>query len=387
MRRIGVIVDLIGQYGRTVLSGINRFALANGQIHYAVRPRWLELEPLENCEHWDVDGMIVQLAFLKFVDKLRQLNIPTVNVSTIVADTGLPTVAVDCAAIGRMAAEHLLERGLRNFAFFGTETHFSALRGAAFAQRIAEAGWPCHCPHISVNEARRGATNRQEFLGVLRTLPQPLGVFAPNDDGAAQIIEACTDIGIAIPEQFAVLGCDADDLINSCSRPSLSSISVPADQVGFEAARMLLDLMDGKPVAASKMLPPNGVITRKSTDILAIDDREVAEALRYIRQNAHKQIRVEEVVRQVPLSRRVLEQRFRKVVGRSPLAEIQRVQLELARQLLVETDLQMPEIAERSGFARASYFGEVFRKKFAMTPTDYRRRHRQRGSAAGADNL
>jgi LacI family transcriptional regulator len=178
-----------------------------------------------------------------------------------------------------------------------------------------------------------------------------------------------------VPDQVAVLGVDNDDLVQSLAYPPLSTVNTARQRIGFEAAAMLEKLMAGEPVDGGPVLiPPTGVITRQSTDLLAIGDDDVADAVRYIHAHAGRPIAVDDVLRDLALSRRQLERRFRQSLGRSILDEIQRCRVDRARQLLVETELALPHIATASGFASASYFSVVFNKSQGMTPGEYRSR-------------
>jgi len=386
MPRIGVLVDLIGRYGRGILEGVSTFSNTHGQFQ-VITPPLYSFAHFDNWENWQVDGMIVQFYCHQIVEHVETCGIPAVNVSTILSDHGIPTVSSDDAAIGKMAAEYFLHRGFRNFAFLGEGSHYALARGDAFQRHICLSGFTCHRPNINLSLAHKDSEIRAQLLQNLRAMPLPICIFCPNDPIAMLVLEACAEAGIAVPERAAVLGCDNDELLFRRTNPPLSSIHIPAEQIGYDAAQTLLDLMNGKPVPQHQMLKPLSVINRKSTDVLAVNDNEVAQALRFIRTHAHEQILVNDVVAHVPMSRRGLEQRFRQVVGRSPLAEIRRVQLELSCQLLIETDLAMPEIAKRCGFANASYFGISFRKNLGITPTAFRRRsnekNRKRDNASG----
>lgn len=215
----------------------------------------------------------------------------------------------------------------------------------------------------------------------VRGLPRPVGIFATNDIWGVQLAEVCLRADLRVPEDVAILGVDDDDLLCEFARPALSSIAVPAQRIGYEAAREVDRLLRGVQARSRPLLfPPLGVIARRSTDILAIEDGEVAASLRFIRQHAYQPIRVTDLLRVVPTSRRSLERRFRKVLGRSILDEIRRVHVERASQLLAQTDLTLNSIAERSGFTDAKRFSTVFRQMVGMTPSAYRRRTMTRGS-------
>ena len=180
-----------------------------------------------------------------------------------------------------------------------------------------------------------------------------------------------------MPDSLCVLGVDDDELISRISHPPLSSIAIFGKKVGFEAARLLDDLMSGRPRhPASMVLPPGNVVARQSTNLLAIPDPDVLAAVQFIRDNIHKHITVSDVLQEVPVNRRYLERKFWTLMGRTPLQEIRRVRLELAKHLLLETDLSMPNIARRSGFRDAGRMACVFHQITGLTPTRFRRQFR-----------
>ena len=376
MRQIGVMVDLMGRYGRAVLEGVTDFSLQCRQLKI-IAPQPFGYSSLSGWTQWDIDGMIIQMPALDWGEEIRSRGIKAVNVSSIMRETGFPTVTLDNVGIGRMAAEYFLNRGFRNFAFIGGFSYFAQLRGDAFVARTIEAGYSCMRPPINTLDISVHGSEWTDLCNLLKAAPYPLAIFAPNDHSAMNVLDVCAAANIVVPEQAAVLGCDNDELFYRRAQPPLSSIDVPAEKVGFEAAQTLIDLIEGRAVPEVKLLQPLSIVTRKSTDILAINDPEIMKSLQFIRENAHRQIQIKDVVAQVPLTRRTLELRFREIVGRPILAEIIRVKIEMAKELLLDTDLKMPEIAIRCGFTRAPYVGEVFRRKLDMTPTEFRRRNKK----------
>jgi LacI family transcriptional regulator len=209
-------------------------------------------------------------------------------------------------------------------------------------------------------------------------LPKPVGVMACRDDQGLRLLDACRRAGVLVPDQVAVLGVDNDDIQCHMATPPLTSIDLNPEHVGYEAAALLERLMDAKPPPAGPvLLPPRAVVMRQSTDVVAVDDPEIAAALQYIRRHACDGLRVAELLARLPLSPSVLERRFRALLGRSPKAEISRVQLERARQLLAETDLPLDAVAEKAGLRDARYLCDVFARKTGMTPGAYRKQSRK----------
>jgi LacI family transcriptional regulator len=203
--------------------------------------------------------------------------------------------------------------------------------------------------------------------------------MASNDRRALQLLAVCRKCGIAVPESVAVLGVDNDEVFCELANPPLSSIALSTQRIGYEAARMLVRLMGGKkPKEKQLLIPPAGVVPRRSSDIPAIFDADVAAAVRYISLHVQDDLQIADLLREVPISRRSLHQRFRNVLGRTPAQEIRRAQIETAGHVLSETDEPMTRVALMAGFSNAKQLGSTFHRAMGVTPTAYRRRHRAR---------
>ncbi len=378
--RIGLMFTHGLAYCRSVLHGIEAYA--------ETRPHWVfahlapETRAIQRLESLELDGVIGHIFTNALAEALLKLPGPLVNVSSVLFDATIPRVGVDDSHCGALAAEHLIERGFRHFAFVGHRDHaYSVRREIGFRQIIDAAGYRI----ASYYEPRgqtfdplgRLRTLDENIHGWIRSLPNPVGIFAPNDIWGEQLTEVCRQTGPRVPEDVAIIGVDNDDLFCRLARPSLSSIALPGGRVGYKAAALLDRLMAGAaPPKQPLLLPPLGVIARRSTDIVAATDPEVVAAVRFIREQGHRTLTAKEVLRSVPISRRSLERRFRRELGRTLLDEIHRVHVERARSLLADTDLPMPVVASRSGFSDAKQLSIRFRQSTGVTPTTYRRKFR-----------
>jgi LacI family transcriptional regulator len=221
--------------------------------------------------------------------------------------------------------------------------------------------------------------NQQELAQWLRGLPKPVGIMTCHDDRGHQVLEACRRAELSVPDSVAVIGVDNDPFLCNLCTPPLTSVDINPARIGYEAAAHLAALMNGaKPTRQPVLLgPPRGVAPRQSTDMLAIDDVEVAGAIRFVRENAVKGITVQDVLKRAERSPSTLERRIKRLLGRTIKAEITRVKLSRARLLLCETELPVAKIAARCGFSEPRYFCEVFRHAEAMTATAYRRKFRE----------
>ena len=362
-RKIGLPIDVVGAYGRGVVRGIMAYAKPRNWV-ITVEPSW-GLEQIPEVKDWDVEGVIVQVGSARFQTRLIQRKIPATNVSNFIPQINLPTVIPDDRAVGILAADYFRGRGFQHFGFCGPPEHgFSRLRLEGFAQRVEQVGGDLHMCD----------PRKQDMPAWARALPHPVAVLGCNDHWAHRLLNECRRAGIEVPAQMAILGVDNDDLMNTLVMPSLSSIELPTERIGFEAAALLDRILDGgKPPGSPMLLAPRGVVTRQSTDVSAIADADVIVALTFIREHADQPIRVEDVLDAVPLGRRTLERRFRSSMGRSILSEIRRAHVERAKQLLATTQLSMPAIADTCGFSNSSRFGISFSQLTGMTPTEYRR--------------
>jgi LacI family transcriptional regulator len=339
-------------------------------------------------------GLIGHFSDPKLADQVTHVGIPAVDIAPQERRGALSRVSTDDVAVGRLAAAHLLSLGLPHFAFFGTRDHYySLLRERGFKQTLRAAGLTCHVlldgsRGSRAGHAAQGSTRDADdaddatdaaLKDWLRSLPKPIGVLASTDSRALQILAGCRTLAIPVPTSVAVLGVDNDDVFCELANPPLSSIALSTQHIGYEAARLLDRLMAGeRPPQRQILVPPAGVVPRRSSDLPAILDADVAAAVRYISLHVQDDLQVADLLREIPLSRRSLEQRFQKALGRTPAAEIRRAQIEVARQILTQTEEPMARVALASGFSNAKQLSASFRQETGVTPTAYRRRSQGR---------
>lgn len=326
---------------------------------------------------------------MRDVDKLeevRALKIPAIVVGhskTEVPD--LVNVVTDSQTIGKIGAEHLLSRGLKHFAYCGygsaaslasqTESFvWSEGRQDSFQQQIERAGFTVEAYCTSPGATDVWQQERHKMTDWLKSLPKPIGLMACNDDCGQQIVEACKIAGLSIPDEVSVLGADNDELICGLSSPPMSSIAINFERAGYEAARVLNDLLRGKkPVPTKIMVTATHVVVRRSTDYMAISDLNLQKALQFIRDHIRENIRVLDVSRAAGLSRRALEIKFQREMETSVHDYIKRLRTDQIMRLLVETDLPIGQIAESLGFSDIQHFARYFRAGTQMSPLAYRR--------------
>lgn len=375
--RIAVLLGTDMDAHRRMLQGIQEYKMTGRK--WTFRIAWPNTNSLEPLVQWNPDGIIAKLYTAEMIRKVRSLRKPLVNISNISGDKSVVRVGVDEKAIGRMVAEHFLERGFRHFAFVGYRQQAEEKdRKVEFQNCIRRAGYDCSVyTRFDLPIYRRGAVwggGEQEFQKWLTKLPKPLAVFAYHDLLAWEIAEVCTRSNLKIPEEVSIVGADNDQLFCELSSPSLSSVSYPAERIGWEAARTLDRLLKRKRIERKAVyFPPIAVALRKSSDIVADADPQLARALSFIQEHAGEPIRVKEMLSMVQLSRRSLEQKFKQQLGRSPLQEILRVRVAKASYLLAETKLPVAKIATMSGFSNPERLSVVFKEKTGKSPINYRK--------------
>lgn len=373
---------------RDILRGVLKFVQCHGPwaVHLIAehKSKHTPFDPVA----WGCTGMIVDMRDRAQADRLLAARIPVVlsHVPDALLSASHPLARMcrlqcENAPIGVKAAEHLLERRYRHYAYVGLEVNgvsWSDLRRASFCQRLAQDGFTC-MNYPGLPRAERGdySKDQAQLCAWLNELPKPVALFAANDARARQVLDSCLKAGLAVPQEIAVLGVDNDELICETAHPQLSSIQMSTEQAGFEAARTLDRMMrapaHGKQLQTIITFGFSHLVTRSSTETVQIADPLVARAIEFIRINAGIVVTVEDLVQHLHVSRRWLEKRFKSVMGRTVYAEIQHNRLTRVQTLLRESSLPIDEIAADCGFASASHLGTLFRQHFDTTPAAYRR--------------
>ena len=373
-----MIIETSSAYGRDLLSGIVRFMRMHDEWSVFLEQRDLWKQPPSWLNDWHGDGIISRATTPKLLEAIAKTGVPLVEVTDRGIENDLPQVRSDDVEIGRMGAEHLLDRGYERFGFCGFKGEaWSQRRESGFVQKIEENSQAQCWRYNSTwhgRAARSWEDEQQCIMDWLQEMTPPFAVMACNDVRGQHVIDACSKLELAVPEQTAVVGVDNDDLLCRVCSPPLSSVIPNAKTVGFRAAETLAQLMDGKqPAKRTQFIEPLGVATRQSTDVVAIEDRDIAAALHYIRKNACNALTVAEVVENNSVSRSTLERQLRKYLGRTPQEEIRRVQVKRARELLLTTDLPADKIAGLCGFEHSEYLHVVFKRVTGMTTGEFRK--------------
>ncbi len=384
IKRVAILVDTSTTWGREVIAGVHRYSREHGGWQLFVEPRGVDQRRWLPTA-WKGDGVIARVGFTDLAKSLKLLKLPVVNVSGItLPKVNFPRVISDQVAAANLAAEHLLARGFRNFAYFSLlGLDYVAEHQQAFLDALRRSGQRCEVFGV---EPQFGAEpdwnlDMKRVGKWLMGLPKPLAVFTWNSISARELIYACMQTGLAVPEDVAVLSGSDDDLFCEVTPVPISAVQLGCELIGYRAAAQLNQMMgqSAKILPAEVLIPPQGVVERRSTDTLAMEDAAMVKALRYIRENPARVMSVTDVALQSGLCRRALEQRFQQLLERSPAAEIRRVRIEHAINLLQRTNLSVATVAERSGFSSAEYMASVFRSQLSVAPLYYRKQN-QAGS-------
>lgn len=375
-KSVALIIETASHYGRELLSGMLRYKLENTDWKVLLEERDLHAKPPLWLREWQGDGIICRLTTPEISRMAIERDIPFIELTDRLNPSAeLVTFRSDDAAIGTLAAEHFLERGFRSFAFCGIRGEaWSNRRAIAFQQRLEMEHLTCERLDLPWYVSNEPTPQQTQMVDWLCSLPKPIGIFAGNDIRAKHVLDGCITANIAVPERAAVLGVDNDELVCKFCEPPLSSIVPSTEEIGYRSAEALDTLMHGKDVQPLlQLIDPLDVYTRESSDTIAIEDDEMANALVFIRNHACRGITVEDVLANTKLSRSSLERRTRKLLGRSPQQEIRKAQLKRVKMLLVETDLLIEEIGAQCGFEHPEYLHVMFKREFNMTPGEYRK--------------
>lgn len=379
-RSVALLIETSNRYSRELLHGVRSYMRERGgwAVHLTeqgrgdIPPPWLR--------RWEGDGIIARIENRRIEKATRETGLPTVSVSASGLAKDLPTVISDSGAVAGMAAEHLIDRGFRHFAYCGDARFaWSADHGRNFESFLHQKGFSCSHFDAHQKDSTNWQTEQRKIGTWLKTLPKPVGVMTCYDIRGQQVLDVCQHYGLSVPDEVGVIGQHDDALLCELCQPPLSSVIPNPRQAGYHAASLLDKMMDGKHIAA-KIYPiaPIGTTTRHSTDLVAIDDPMISSAIRFIQANALRGIGVDDILQTVPLSRTLLERKFQEHLQRSPYEMVQQIRFQRAQELLLKTDRSVNEIAQHCGFLTAEYFSATFKKRMGCSPRAYRQRSQPR---------
>jgi len=378
--RISLLFNANKMYDRQIIEGIGLY-LQSTRADWDVYLEEDFLARLEFIDDWGGDGIIADFDDPVIQASLSAKQFPTVGVGGSYADESeypdVSYVATDNHAVVQAAYEHLKHKGLERFAFYGVppDNHHRWAVERENAMKLL-----CKQDDFSCSVYRGFPTNpstwrqaMERLIDWIKGLPNPIGIVAVTDARARHILQACEHIGKIVPDNIALIGIDDDDIARNLSRISLSSVTQGGVEMGYQSAKLLHKKLENPSLKNKRVLiPPVGVSDRQSTDFKALEDAFVIQAMHFIRQNACRGIKVDQVLDYVGVSRTNLEQRFKEERGHSIHTELHNEKLYSACKMLERCDLSMSDVATVCGYPSLQYMYAVFKKHFGQTPKQFR---------------
>jgi len=370
-KKILIIQNLALNLSRSISRGVFNYIRVN-RLNW--RPILLDMSwnqgprPYE-FQYWDdISGAIVAITSEEQLSEFKcPTKFPMVNTYAEEKLPVFPQVDTNGYQAGKMAAEYFVQKGFSSFIYI--ETPYSKRRRQGFSRTLNAAGCRCEVFQLPIADD----PNINDLLKIVSHAPKPIAMYCEYDQIAFRVIPHLEAAGFHIPHDIAILGTQNDEMICESARPYISSVKLPYKEVGYEAARILDNLMKGKPAPPHPVrLDPVAVIERQSTDILAVQDPQIKYAIHYIHTHAFGPIKVNDIARSCGVSLRILQRNFRDTLGYSLQKEIQRTRIVHAKELLRNTTLSLDDITERVGFSQKSYLGAAFRATTGMSPGKFR---------------
>lgn len=372
-----------GAHQEELINGVLRYASEHGcNWTYITAPESLALSVLD-LKGWRGDGIIAALNTPAEANCAKGLQLPIVNISATLPKTPVPRVSVDSRVVGELAADHLIERGFQQFAYYGLRgVAYSTVRQEGFEGRLAASNFrsvSLLMPPTYRVRSQQWRDQQRKLVQWLGRLPKPVGLFAVTDYRARQALDACRQVGLRVPQQVAVIGVDNEEVICAHVQPRLSSVARNNRQEGYQTAALLDQLIRHKQMPnLEETIPPIGVVARESTETVAFQDPRLCDAIDYLNENLAAPLGVQELATHVGVSRRWMEYAFREALGQSPYQYIRRRRLKLAQRLLEkDSRVKIYEIARQTGFSSAKQFSMAFSQEFGSSPREYQRTRSQ----------
>jgi LacI family transcriptional regulator len=377
--KVAILVETFNSWGRGIIQGIANYERAHNPWHFFIDPHSGVEEDVRMPEGWKGEGVIAPVRSRRLTEQLKQLNVPVVNVSGVqISGVDFPRVTNDPIAVVRMAVNHLFKGcGLKNIAFCGDPNRkFLDFWEKSFRVVMSEYDIVpfIYSPSKGITLRSGVAAKQQDLHRWIKELPRPVGILGWDTELCCKLAQACDTIGLRVPDDVAIISMETEDLLGEIVHPPISGITLALERVGYVAAA-LLDRMMKKPLSAPEtiLIPPLYVTARQSTSVYAVEDPRLREALGWIRDHACQGATINDLLKQITVSRRVLERLFKKVFDTTPAAEISRHRIEKIKELLVKTNMAIPEVAAACGFTYVESMITFFRKKEGVSPLAYRK--------------
>jgi LacI family transcriptional regulator len=376
--KVGILLTHGSAHSRGIAEGVAAYVREKANWEVFLADHTASFPGQDLLRDWDGDGLLLyhnlNQDYLELTESLSSKKVFLHNLEDVPADAG--KIWNDDRQVGRLGAQSLIEQGFESFAFIHDKRYlWSQLRLEGFAEVVEEHNFKYETFSVPVSEelTPTWVQDYRNMLDWVKALRPPTAVFCCNDLRGQQLLEACRHVNVRVPDQITVLGVDNDELLCRLTTPSLSSVQTETRRIGYTGAQLLDEMLAGKPAPKTAIeVPPAGIVDRGSTDITAVKDPLVSQALIFIRENACRGIKVGEVLQHLKVSRRLLESRFSRLLGYTPHEAIQRVRFRRVRELLANTKLTLEEIAAMTGFQHVEYLSASFKKWAGQPPSAYR---------------
>lgn len=366
---IQIILSCSSSLGAQILEGASRFAREMAHVRLMVST---QIDA-------NVDGILSALHTPQLIQHIKNTNLPAVNLTDIQANPVLPTVMGDNYAMGKVAAEYLIGRGYHHLALYGwnkvpkqRDTRFGAKRFWGFSKTLEDHGKTFIMLHPKA-EHLQWKTHLQQLCVQLGALPKPIAIWCEFDQLGANLLYACRELGLSIPDEVGILGLGDEFPICEICEPGISSVDSANVQRGYLGMSMLTDWIEKQTrPPKNQLLQPVGVTERGSTNAIHFTDVHLRQTMRWITEHLADDLHIEKLLEHVPISRRSLEIKCRLILGESLAQVIRKARLNRGRELLVDTSQSINEIASRCGYQNSSAFSAAFVRQFDCKPSTYR---------------
>lgn len=378
--RVLLLVEVSRIFGRRVIEGVSQYAREHGPWSIFFEDWGLDVVSTAPFMEWRFDGVISRAMNAKVAKFIRAAQLPRVELLGMSPKDPVD-VKMDIGLAAKMAVEHFLNHGYRHFAFCTVAFNWWTVEhDKRFREAVEEKGYQSHTYSTCATNKSVFFWNRfheKEVAKWLRRLPRPIGIYAGADNIAVHLLDLCGRMKISVPDEIAILGIGNDPLLCESTRPTLSSLDIDAHRIGYEAAKLLHKRMAGRTGPSTTILvPPSHIVTRQSTDHLAVEDPDIQQAMLWIQASACTGLTVEYLAQKIGMSQKVLERRFRYYFGTTPKKELIQVRIDKAKMLLAQTEETIDSIVRKCGFNSRAYFMQAFCRNVGMTPGAYRQEQR-----------
>jgi LacI family transcriptional regulator len=371
--KIGLMLNPSIGYERDLMGGIAKYSNLHGPWSFYSIPG-KGGEALPHWPNWELDGVFITDKY--DVDFVLKKQIPCISILVRNEISGIPNVVPDDAEVGRLGARYFADRGFKQFAFCSDEgIGWAQRRYESFQAALAERGFSVY--KFNVQNDRIAISERLGLVDTIKTWPKPMAVLAANDRCGRQVVDMCRQADVRVPEEVSVLGVDNDDYICALSNPPLSSITFNLESSGYDAARQLHEIIEGRQNGQLEniFVHPVEVFQRQSTSLFAVEDGLVAAAINFISRNEKSPMQVVDVAEHTGVAARALQKRFQQFLGRSIHAEIRRVRAEYIAKLLLETNMTVADIADAMGYNCDNHMSRFFKQVKGMAISQFRKQY------------